>query len=514
MQHSWFIDTPFEVKLPRTDFYSLYKEVRNGARRYNPESIVRMAMRELYEPVPNKLEDLRRAPWQILLLVKWICQDDAQDPRAPDITFDAFYTLRQAIWSMPERLVSGIGDTLPGYLFFRQLLHAQAAMQRRFSTGFVREAAILLQQDRNHPLRKMFNEKTGLRLNDFVDLAFALYCGLLEGKRTFSADWFRPLTAHYSAKTINTFASVVSRTVPELTGFCRALPDAHRKLASELFQFPVLARYPFLRTGTVIECWHPAVFYRGMESLVHNVLSEAGQDYMGGFSKIFERHVLDEAKRVPAQVFTEEAIKSWLPAQSKVPDGLLSYPTCNVFVESKAGMFDDSVMTVGHTGIFADRTRAIQDAIGQGWAASTGLRQRGSAPETVRNAPKDYLLIVTNRELSAGRGTALQLMYPPETLIPPDTMAAIHLPVDHIYVLSIEDFERFAASAAQGEIDVPAFLADCVANDSESASSVFYFEQHLDRARTPRRVSELVHQAVGDSVRRLEKALGRELPIT
>lgn len=138
MQHSWFIDTPFEVKLPRTDFYSLYKEVRNGARRYNPESIVRMAMRELYEPVPNKLEDLRRAPWQILLLVKWICQDDAQDPRAPDITFDAFYTLRQAIWSMPERLVSGIGDTLPGYLFFRQLLHAQAAMQRRFSTGFVR----------------------------------------------------------------------------------------------------------------------------------------------------------------------------------------------------------------------------------------------------------------------------------------------------------------------------------------------------------------------------------------
>jgi hypothetical protein len=98
------MDSPIEVKLPRTDFYSLYKEVRNGARRYNPESIVRMAMRELYEPVPNKLEDLRRAPWQMLLLVKWICQDNALDSRAPDITAEAFYKLRQAIWSIPERL--------------------------------------------------------------------------------------------------------------------------------------------------------------------------------------------------------------------------------------------------------------------------------------------------------------------------------------------------------------------------------------------------------------------------
>ena len=133
------MDSPIEVNLPRTDFYSLHKEVRNGACRYNPESIVRMAMCELYEPVPNKLEDLRRAPWQMLLLVKWICQDNALDSRAPDITAEAFYKLPQAIWSIPERL-EGIGDILPGYLFFRQLLHPQAAMQRRFSSGFVREA--------------------------------------------------------------------------------------------------------------------------------------------------------------------------------------------------------------------------------------------------------------------------------------------------------------------------------------------------------------------------------------
>ena len=125
-------------------FYDAYKEWRNRARKYQPQSVINTAMRYLCKPTSNKLEDIQRAPWQVLLLVKWVCQDkSASDSSGEEITIAAFDDLRQRLWSLPERVNLGARDTLPGKLFFRQLLHPQIGFQRRLSPGFVREAALL-----------------------------------------------------------------------------------------------------------------------------------------------------------------------------------------------------------------------------------------------------------------------------------------------------------------------------------------------------------------------------------
>ena len=152
---------------------------------------------------------------------------------------------------------------------------------------------------------------------------------------------------------------------------CRSLPDANRKVASELFEFPVLTPYPFFQNGGTMICWHPALFYRGLESFVHSVLSEAGPEYIEPFGRLFEQHLLTEAGRVPAHLFGEDALRGLIFAGTQVPDGLLSFPGCNVFIESKTGLYPESVMTVGNSDIFAHKTRAIRKAVEQAWAPST-----------------------------------------------------------------------------------------------------------------------------------------------
>ena len=121
----------------------------------------------------------------------------------------------------------------------------------------------------------------------------------------------------------------------------------------------------------------------------------------------------------------------------------------------------------------------------------------------------DYLLIITNKELSAGNGATLAEIYPAGTLAPPSEIALEHLPLDHIYVVSIEDFERLMAGARRGQVDLPTFMADCVVRDRDPSTSRFYFEHHLDKHGVPRGYSAAVEDAYLAAMARVASVTSR-----
>ncbi|MCC5795436.1 MAG: hypothetical protein JJT85_12000 [Chromatiales bacterium] len=341
---------------------------------------------------------------------------------------------------------------------------------------------------------------------DFIDLSLATYGGLLDGKRALPATWFAPIRAAYTAETVSSFQDGIGRTFPELVTFFRSLPDAKRKVASEYYEFPALARYPFYRTGDTMICWHPTILYRRLEGFVHSVLRDEGQRYIEQFSRLFERHVVNETRRVSVPFMDEEDLRRSVARDTKVPDGLLSFPDCNVFIESKAGRFDESVMTAGNREIFEHKTRALQMAVRQAWSACVSLRLERRAPPDVLNASMDYLLIVTNKELGGSRGTTLAAMYPDGTFEYPNTDAKRYLPLSRIYTLSIDDYERLIGAAANREVDIPTFLASCVRDDDTPETSLFLFEQHLNRRGVSMRFSSLIEDAIYESECRLMTA--------
>jgi hypothetical protein len=160
---------------------------------------------------------------------------------------------------------------------------------------------------------------------------------VLNGRRTIGTDWFSSLRLHYGDASVDAFIQGASRNYDELVAFCRGLPDAKSRRASEFYEFTPLKRFPFLRTEGELEYWHLMVFFRGMEDFVHSVLSEAGQDYIERFSKVFEGHVLNEIGASGLCYFNEAQLKAFCRSDQKVPDALVSFPDMNLFIESKNG---------------------------------------------------------------------------------------------------------------------------------------------------------------------------------
>ena len=494
--------------MSQVSFYDAYKQWRNRARKFSLESIVTGALDLLGEPSTDPLAELGKGPWLTMLMVKWACQDRYPGgAHMPSISRAQLDDLRQRLWDFPERLDRGDRSTMPPELFLRQLIRSQLGLQRGFSKSFVREAALLAEQPEDYPLRKLFKEKTGFDVLEFIDLSLATFTAIAKRDREISDTFLNSLHPMYAPEIVSAFQRSIARTFPELVAFCRSLPDANRKVASEFFEFPVLMRYPFFQTGSTMTCWLPAVFYRGLEGFVHSVLSEEGQHYIQPFSRLFEQHVVAEAQKVPARFLGEDALRKYIAADTQVPDGLLSFPGFNVFVESKAGLYHEPVMTAGKSDIFAHKTRALTKAVGQAWATSVSLRKERRAPLEVLDADTDYLLIVTNKELGASKGTALASMYPEGTLDYPNAEAERLLPLKRIYVLAIDDFERLANAAASGQNDLPAILASCVHDDAEPQTAKQLFEQHLNKRSVPTLFSHTVESAIDAGMARLRGAL-------
>ena len=118
-------------------FTDAYKAWRRRARKFNPESIVRGAIDVLGERSSDPVEELRKAPWLTLLMVKWACQDRfPARAHFPSISPEQLYELRQRIWNLPERLHMGGHNEMPLGLFMRQLIRPQLGFQRDFSKSF------------------------------------------------------------------------------------------------------------------------------------------------------------------------------------------------------------------------------------------------------------------------------------------------------------------------------------------------------------------------------------------
>lgn len=146
--------------MPRVSFNDAYKEWRNRARRYDPQSIVHEALRLLCEPPSeDHVEELKKAHWHTMLMVKWVCQDAYHDGKpANPVTRPQLNDLRQRLWDFPERLNRAGRENMPLELFMRQLLRPQLGFQRGLTRSFVREAALLAEQGEDYPLRQLFRD--------------------------------------------------------------------------------------------------------------------------------------------------------------------------------------------------------------------------------------------------------------------------------------------------------------------------------------------------------------------
>ena len=157
-----------------------------------------------------------------MLMVKWACQDRFPGrENLPSISPEKLYELRQRLWKFPEQLDMGGHNEMALGLFMRQLFRPQLGFQRDFSKSFVREAALLAEQSEDYPLRRLFKERSGFDVLEFIDLGLGTFGKILDGNRVLDDAYLSSLHGAHTPTVISSFQRSISRTFPKLVVFCR-----------------------------------------------------------------------------------------------------------------------------------------------------------------------------------------------------------------------------------------------------------------------------------------------------
>jgi hypothetical protein len=493
-----------QVRAKQVDFGTAHEELLQAMRPYSAVSIVEAALRLLWMPVPDAIDRLRLAPWQTLLLVKWALEDQAiASYNAPSITQHNFDALRQRLWSIWEWADV---QRATGHLFMRQLLHAQIDFQRAPTFSFMRQAALIGRLPKGHILRQKFGELFRMPPEVYMDLAFSLHAGVLDGKRCLSTSWFSPLEPYYGATTITSFLGLLSRDMP---GLRRALRREHGQKArpSELFEFPVLKQFPLLlRPDGLYECWHPMVLSRGLEDFVHRRFATSWSSYAEKYSPVFESYVLELLDESGICYAGEDELRGIVGGAASVPEAALFLDGCNVFIEAKMGLFPDALFVEETPAHLRNRTKAIRKAIKQGWSIGASLRASKPFADRYLRAGQDFLIVVTNRELNLSRGDLFASMCAgAEAIQYPSPESQQLLPLSNVHFCSIDDFERLIGMVRAGTIDLGAFLHEVVSANCDPGTAGYYISDHLKRKRGGWPQSALMESAVENCTERLRR---------
>lgn len=489
------------------DYFSAYKTIRNKLRRFAPRSVVDCALNVLWMPHKDKIEMLKQAPWQTMLLVKWTLLDQqASDITGEQLSQKEFDVIRQRLWEFPAMLRRAEGQ--PVELFMRQLTYQQIEFQRSETPIFARQPALLGTLDQSHPLRKLFLEKTGLDVLDFLDLSFATYSAIMSGQRYIPRSWFDPLRNRYGAA-VDAYISTISLNYAGLVAFLREQADADKRWASEFFEFTPFKRYPLFREGDMLQAWHPAVFSRGIETFVHAVLSEANaQYYMDRYSKIFEDHVIDLIRQTGRSFLDEDTIRMIIGRHESVSEALIPLPGGNLLIEAKAGVFGEPVMTVGDPAFLAHRVQPLVKAVGQARSVASKIRTSAKCPNVVRTNTRNFLVVVTNRLLNISRGTRLRTLCGPELIEQSRPDVEQYLPLENVYFVGIDEFEHFMVACSDPSFDPIRFIEESITRDSEPATATFYFGDHFSHVKGVDLRGRFSMAAISGAEKRLTTALG------
>lgn len=489
-------------------FHLLYNQVRLQLRRLAPESVALEVIRQINEPAPDSLEELRKAVWQSLLLVKWAFQENTGHLAITrNATSQDIQQLRQMLWQVQGHGDSPIGAHNTAFIFMRQLLWPQVELQKLETKSLVREEAILSRLSDSHRLKKLIRNEIGLNPEVLVDLKLAVFSGLTSGNGRMSRSFLDPLARALGSNVVQRFLSLMALDSRGLTEFCSGLPgQGSSRVSSEYFEAPALTEYPLLLVSGGFFWWHRMVFARGLESFLHRKLGRAGQKYIDLYGPVFEAYVIGMLRDIEIEYKTESELCEAFGSRDKLTDGLCVHSKANILIECKSLLYREDRMTVGSSRVFLHKMKSIVRAIQQAHSVSHLIRDRRAGPIEVNGRHPDYLLIVTNIDLLIGNIYKFKEVFGPKIAEFKRTYPKSNLPINNIFVVSVDEWERLVSLLKDQGLDFFDFLSQASNEDSDHRTAKFTMDQHVG-ARGGGRVATAVSDTVEASLMRMEELL-------
>jgi len=463
-----------------------FRKVRNRIKKHLPLEIISACIKKLNEQPKDRIQHfVTYPPWRLLLLIKWtFIFGEYLSPYRKPLTVNRFNHLINLMHDFAGclRLPSEYENI---FLFFRNMAFQQFWLQHEFNmANFARQSLLFGRLGNGHPFKRRFAEKSGILLTEFIELAMMIMTRFtVEKQMSVTANWFRTVANKYEEGTIQKFLGLLSIDFDALREKLIAGKQANRKISYEAYELTPLRETPLLYHASKHYPFSPELLARCLETFIYDTLrGDEPNEFMNKFGSIFEKYVGKSISNTKTKYFTEKELADILPGKGKLVDYLLIDKGNKVFVDAK-GVEMSYLGMVGHQpDIITDKTRSsIVKGIQQGFETARRLENVERIGEIELRKGNNYLIVVTFKNMYVGNGTDFYEYVAKDTLnkIIGQSGNMASIPFEHMYFMSIDDFDLLTGGIASGEIDLIEMLEHAVKSDTLPESKKFDFGQHI-----------------------------------
>lgn len=483
------IEAPLTFGAPYAEskYYAAFKRVRNTIQKFSAASIVHEAVRRLHAVKAGDIEAyVTHQPWAVLLLIKWtLCHGNFSGDRewigSPQ--FNKLLNLMHDV-DGAGRLPTQFGSA---FLFFRSMAYQQFWLQEDIHyLRFARQSLLFSSLDSSHLLSRRFSEVVGVPLADATDLGMLTLAGFAtRDQSSIAPGYFSSVADSFSPRAIDRFLARISATPGALRAHLLSEEGGRPRVSHEYHEQTPLRRFPLLVLGgNLVSYWNP-LLCRTLETFVYDQLrGHDASGFMDSFGDVFESYVrkslewsslpfLDETDLLP---IVREA------GGSQVVDFLVESEGANILLDAKGVEIGHLGMTSPRPNIVADRAKdSVVRGIVQGMRAAEAFARAPQFSGRNWRRENNFLLLVTFKQLYLGTGKDFYEGAAREKLDRyfggDPTQGCI--PLEHIYIVSIDDFDVLAEVVRGGRITIGELLRWAVRDDANSRTKKFTLIQHI-----------------------------------
>lgn len=380
-------------------------EIQQEFRRYDPMSVLRRSLEYLYRPSNKPLGQVLKHPWLIMLLIRWVFQDEASGIQGrPPISDSKLIDILQLIYNLEDigRMPTEYEDVS---LFIRVTAYRQFYYQHeRGISDIARQEILFSKVEDNHYFRTRFEGVTGVSVSGFLRLGMVLLSAARHYGFVIPRALMFELCPHFHPHIIDAFLRAISVEMSELTVAMRAGGENIYTQKDSLLPTPFY-KFPLIKVGDQFWCVSPHVLHRSLGYFIYDCLK---RDNVNSFNapcgKAFEKYVGAWINKTSLPVATESEQKRVLPGEGNLIDFLVADTEANVLIDAKG-------VEMAQRGMIAHRQQIVEGATEtslikaflQGHDLCRRLKDFASEHPVIQSRSVNYLIVVTYKELYIGK---------------------------------------------------------------------------------------------------------------
>ncbi len=441
------------------EFKQLRNRIHHKIRKYHPQYILQVCIRELFRPdllAHDKLTYVQ--PWALLMLIKWTILESSgnyESRRQP--TRSDLIILLNLIKDLEVAKPSPL-DHANGFLFIRQLAIQQFWFQENRNFLLIRiarQSLLFGAIDKNSKLALAFEEKMGVRIQDFLHLMMVITAYYTEEETStpiLNPILFESLKSIFGVQVIDNFLNGISADISTMRKYIQEKDQSqiHKfSLEGEFYEESPLTRYPLLKINGNLICYSPHVLVHSCETFIYDLLR--GNDpsqFMSKFGKIFENYIEKVIERSGLRFLRDADIQKHLLPNQKNVDFIILEDDAAILIDAKGVEMSFAARAAK---LPTEIIKLLKDSVIKGLEQSYSVAanfQENSTDGISLQGRKLYVMIVTYKQMFVGNGATFYNFVGNSEI---DKLASQYdgqhlIPLENMFFLGIDEFDLFIES--------------------------------------------------------------------